>query len=733
MSARFFPATRMAIGLAAVLGACTLRCSSSGDSASMQPLPPGTFLEGAGAADASWLMARKLDYLRFETREWHPENPTNVLAHLARKRLEPGYAPPGQVAGNAWDGFLKNVDALDDGRDFTALDLTIMLYAFGDDPTITPELRKRIEDTLTRFKLWYSDPTPPGVTDNSYYWSENHQVLYHTIELLVGQRYPDQTVGTDGKLGRDHEAIAKTRLIAWMKNRLRFGFSEWHSNVYYQKDVTPLLALVEYADDEEIRARASMVLDTLFLDFALHTLRDAFGVTHGRSYKKDKMTSTDEDTWSLTKLVFASSKYDYSPSDDGAAIFSATTKYTFPEIVRRIAADPNPLVDRERMSLPIAEAPPVDPDLPAPAGFSYQSPDDLMVWWGMGALNAWPVVPATISELERYNLWGNKTLSDAASFRMFTGSPDFAQSLSANTHAMFDYALLREVDTYTYRTSDVMLSSAIDYRKGTFNQHMHSWQATLDARAIVFTNHPFRPLATSGDWLDDPEDGGYWNGEATAPRSAQFENVAIHIYAPQYPKTNAAPFDYFHYEPYTHAYFPQEYFDEVVASGPWTFGRLGKGYVGLYSYRPAKYLVYNGTTQATGGRTKPFDLVADGGADNVWIVECGRESDAGSFQAFQDKVSAARITVTSRGAAKSTGESPGFDVVYVSPSKGEVHFGWEMPFTVGGKDVLLRGPGRYDNPYAHVTSDPTEIVFERDGVGLRLDVPNGRRTLYGPK
>ena len=51
---------------------------------------------------------------------------------------------------------------------------------------------------------------------------------------------------------------------------MRFGFTEWHSDVYYQKDVTPLLRLVEWADDELADQRAAMVLDLVFFDIALH-------------------------------------------------------------------------------------------------------------------------------------------------------------------------------------------------------------------------------------------------------------------------------------------------------------------------------------------------------------------------------------------------------------------------------------------------------------------------------
>lgn len=726
------PRVFSAATLAAALSLAEVCCSSEGPQprADAAEEASGTDVLGAGAAPGAWLAERKLDWARFETREAAPGSLANVLAHVGRRRLEPGYAPTMTVPIDAFDGHIRRMDELVDGRDFSALALLALLLGHEQDPILAPGLPQKIDEALARFKFWYTDAGPPK-SDESYYWTENHQVLFHTIEYLVGLRHADRPIGTDGRPGRAHAADARARLLRWLEQRLRFGFSEWHSNVYYQKTLTPLLVLVEHAPDEAIAARAAMVVDLLLFDLALHTQRDAFGVTHGRSYKKDKMTSTDEDTWSLTKLLFGRSTYDYERGDDGAAIFAATTRYVYPEILRRVASDPGPLVDRERMSLPIQETLAPDGEPVAAYGLTYTE-RDLMTWWGMGALTTYPVVPLTLAEFERYGLWDNAQFEELRSFRALASSPSFAQNLSSSSAAMVNFGLLSEVDTYTYRNADVMLSSAVDYRKGTFNQQLHAWQATLDARAIVFTNHPTKPLAATGDWRDDPESGGYWNGEATAPRSAQVENVAVHLYAPQYPMKNAPPFDRFGWEPYTHAYFPQDFFDEVVQTGPWTFGRLGEGYVALWSWRPAQYLVYDGVTQATGGRMKPFDLVASGGADDVWIVEVARAADAGSFEAFRTALAAATVSVTPRGPARASGVSDGFDVVYESPSQGRVTFGWTAPLTRRGEEIPLRGPGRFDNPWARVPSDPKEVVVERGGFGFRHRLGSGRRVVFGP-
>ena len=686
-----------------------------------------------GAVDPAWYASRKRGYLRFATEELIPGEVLNVIAHLERTRQGRGYAlADAAVPANAWDAQLARMAALADGRDFDALYLLHVLLAYRDDRALAPGLVAKVERALLDFKYWYTEPTPPGKQDLSYYWSENHTVIYHVLEYLMGQAYPEAAFTSDGKTGAEHQAHARPRLERWLDLRARFGFSEWHSNVYYQKDIVALLALVELGRDPAVVTRAAGVLDLLMFDLALHTQHAAFGVTHGRSFKKDKLSSLDEDTWHLTRLLFDDTRYPYSVRfEPGATLLARSHRYQLPEVIRRVAGATESFSDRERMGLHVDEAGPVVADPPTGIdGLSFSDPDQVSVWWGAGAIATWPVLPLTFRTLDSYQLWDNPFFAGFRPFRPLAGNPARVQALSAQAHAMVNGSLLQQVNTYTWRSPDVMLSSAVDYRPGSASAQQHSWQATADARALVFTNHPFLPLARSTNWLDDPETGGYWNGEASSPRSAQHDNVAIHIYAPQYPPQNAPPFDSFRYEPYTHAYFPQDHFDEVVQRGSWTIGRLRGGYIALYSFRPASFKVYDPAVHATNGMVRPFDLVAEGGADNVWIVEVGRAARWRSFAAFVAAVSAAPVTVTPRPPVVPGVIPGGFDVRYLSPSQGELSFGWKAPFVVRGRETPTRDFPRYDNPFSQTALGSAQTVIRRGRFGVALDFAAGTRRLF---
>jgi len=708
------------ISVACVLAGC-------GDDDNLSAPSPASPAAQSGFVSETYLRARQLDYLHFATQTFSPGDVLNVVAHMTRARLEPGYHAPGTVPANAWDGSFAKMAALEDTRDFDALYLLQVLLDYRNDPLLPPELVQKLEDALTSFKLWFTEPTPDGLLDNSYYWTENHELLYHTIEYLVGQLYPDRALSTDRRSGREHLATARERLLRWFDLRARFGFFEWFSNVYYQKDLTPLLTLVEFADDEEIRTRAAQVLDLLLFDMAVHTFRGAFGVTHGRSYKKDKMTSLDDDTWGGVKLLFDSTTYPYqSGSAPDATLLARARRYRPPEAVLRVARAAGPFVDQERIGIDLDETAPIVPSPDAPYEFSFSDPADLTVWWSMGALTAWQVVPLTLQTFDAYNLWETTNFLPFAGLKPLTHSVPFAQNLARSEAKILSFGLLRQVDTYTYRTPDYMLSAALDYRKGSLGAQQHSWQVTFDANALIFTNHPVTPPVQSTVWGEDNESsGGYWTGEASMPRSAQYQNVAIHIYNPQYPAKNPAPFDVFTYQPYTHAYVPQDHFDEVVQEGSWTFGRFGDGYFALYSYRPTTWLVYDPQVIATNGMVQPFDLRADGGPDNVWIVECGRRADWQSFAAFRAAVSAAAVTITRLSGLQ------GFDVAYESPSQGHVTFGWQAPFTVQGRAIAPSGK-RFDNPWSLTDLNTRLTAIAADGFGVRLDFAQARRDVFAP-
>lgn len=710
-----------------------------------------TFLPAASAAtaddgfmDEALLRARQQEYLDYATEVLQPQSLLNVIAHLEQEERVPGFTvAPGSIPDDAWDGIFEKLRTLRDTSDFDVLYLLNLVYAHGGHPAASPALWEKADQALLSFKYWFTDPTPPRtlpgsdpVIDDMWYWSENHILIFRTNELLAGKRFPDEVFEASGLTGAEHAARARAEILTWLEERSRWGFTEWHSNVYYNLDMLPLLTLIEWSEDPEIVAAAEKVLDLLWLDVALHLHQGTFGATHGRSYIKDKASADTEDTFPASKMLFDDTVLPYnSRGSSSATLFARADHYRLPEVIRRIARSHQTHWSRQRMNLPLPEEPPAnaqDPVPPPPYGLTYGE-EYLTLWWSMAAQPAWPILPITLEVGERYDLW-------AGQFRPFKPLRDIVY-VPGNPTATLDNALffyrivwqaitqsvLKEVNTVVYRTPDYMLSTAQDYRKGLRGQQTHTWQATLAERAMVFTTHPAylpipegQPIPPDWNWQREDEPGpGYWTGEASQPRAAQFENVAIAIYAPQYLSGTPLVLDGFSYREETHAYFPQAHFDEVVQTGHWTFGRKGSGYVALYSHRPTTWRAGQPEVFQNGGL--PFDLVAEGGAQNVWIVECGDQARWGSFEAFRTAVAAAEVTVTPIPDQDGNSFPDGFDVAYASPSQGLVSFGWYAPLVVDGAEIALADYPRFDNRYVQTPFDARRYAVSDGKYSLLLD------------
>jgi hypothetical protein len=224
-----------------------------------------------------------------------------------------------------------------------------------------------------------------------------------------------------------------------------------------------------------------------------------------------------------------------------------------------------------------------------------------------------------------------------------------ARPLLVTLWPAINQSFLGEVNSITYRNADFMLSTAQSYRPGLRGSQTHISQATFSEHAVAFVQHPgYLPVAPGDpvpadwNWQKQDEPGpGYWTGNGAEPRAAQHENVVVQIFAPQYPNLGAFGFGF---RNETHAYVPHAHFDEVVQVGSWTFASKDDGYLALYSWRPTVWRDGQPEVFENGGL--PFDLVAEGGAENVWIIECARAGDWESFEAFRAAITSATVEVT---------------------------------------------------------------------------------------
>ena len=687
-----------------------------------------------GLVDEQWWRGRQDDYLEAATSVLVPPSPLNVLDHLERARRDPSHRfDAGLLDESVVSAWCRRIDGWLDCADFDVLRLLALWYGHRDElPVLVQDaLRRRFLD----FRYWYTDPAPADVVDERWYWSENHRLIFHTCEYLAGQAFPDTTFSAAGLDGASHRGRAEAALAEWFDEKATYGFSEWHSDSYYEKDLVPLLALAELADDPALAERAATFADLVLFDLALHSIRDNNGSTHGRSYMRFKATAPTQTVFSALKLCFDRTdepwplddgdELELLPLHEGAVFLARCRRYRPAAAIRRVADHEGEMVDREGMGVPLDPGGPLVDEPVRADGLSYTDPAMVPFWWDRGALTPWQLVPLTIDALDRHRLWDSQLFAQLRMVRdVFGGDRAALRQLAHDLHPMVNAGLLEWVDTYTWRNRHGMLSTAQSYRPGCVGYQHHISQATLDEHAVVFTTHPGNgPSSRAGDYLDHDR---WWTGSATLPRAVQHRRVAVHVYAPAFPSPTDDVLAGFSYCDHTHAYVPTERFDEVTGDEHWTIARRRDGYVALWSWRPVEWGDHDPSEVFTNGLRQRFELVAAGGPDNVWIIEVGDADRWGDFQAFRDAIERADVDVTDHGWGDD-GAHRGFDVDYRSPAEGRLRLERDGRLEVAGEPVSAGPYPRVDSPFASVSTGEGTVAIAGDGGRWVLDLQRGSR------
>ena len=210
----------------------------------------------------------------------------------------------------------------------------------------------------------------------------------------------------------------------------------------------------------------------------------------------------------------------------------------------------------------------------------------------------------------------------------------------------------RNVDFTFRRTKDYMISAAREHNVGFCDMHFMPAYIALRNDVSVFFQAPNNCAEGHGQRPD------YWAGQAYMPRVLHARRTLAVVWH-DVPDSAIR---------FTHCHFNRRRFDEVVERGGWTFGRAGDGYVGIWSDKPHGFR----REGAYAGR----ELVCDG-REVVWLAECGRKEEDGSFEDFVDRIASMPV------------RRDGDRVSFRSPFSGLFEFGLSDGFALDGKPVPI--------------------------------------------
>ncbi|MBN1218023.1 MAG: hypothetical protein JXM69_03760 [Anaerolineae bacterium] len=262
----------------------------------------------------------------------------NVFSEIARMAL-------GQWTQVKTENILAAIERInrrEDCSDFYLAGLLGMLYRYGDDPSFPAEIKKPLKACILNFKYWADEPG----SDVMWYWSENHQILFHTGEILAGQLFPNQTFTNANQTGQWHREKGERLALSWLRKRARGGFQEWDSNVYFEEDLLALSHLVDLAENPQVYELAAVIMDKMFFTMAVNSYRGVFGSTHGRTYSPHIKGGRLESTAGISRLKWGMGVFNQHIL--GLVSLTCAENYELPPLIQQIATDlPEAMWNRE--------------------------------------------------------------------------------------------------------------------------------------------------------------------------------------------------------------------------------------------------------------------------------------------------------------------------------------------------------------------------------------------------
>ena len=528
---------------------------------------------------------------------------------------------------------------------------------------LTESTVKAIENSMLSFKYWMDEPGSDGMC----FWSENHQLLFHTCEYLIGNLFLDSIFSNDGKTGRAHKEKARPKIMSWLKNRFTYGFTEWHSNTYYEEDIAPLSVLVDFSDDLEMVEQSKMILDILFLDMAMHSFEGYFVATSGRCYENQKKDSSLADVNDILAHAFGIQKRDYDYTRI-SSMFLLCKNYQVPKIIIDIAHSQGTQIIMDSMGLDLHEVSKEMPD------------DDIdqkgMFLWSMEAFTNKESINMTMKTFNEWNLKENNFLKDLQSvnipiLRKLGLLPTVVKILNPATQGV----AIERANTYTYKTDDYMLSSVQHYHPKKFGDQQHIWQATLPNQINIFSTHPGSPMFDDQARNFSPS---FWVGNGINPDAVQHENVLLLMYDLRarkgYLERNRQKF--------IHFYFPVNQFEEVIELDTRLYGKVKNSYIAILSSKP--YEIKNDEEMIIQGDTSQF------------VVILGSAEQYGLFSEFVDRIQESTVLFNTK------------KIQFLMDHTYELKF--NSTFKVDHQIIPTDYP-RYDTPFVESLRKPNELMI----------------------
>lgn len=585
-------------------------------------------------------------------------------------------------SGALEESYVRRLIDFVDARLYLADHRMLLLLKCMFDSRLPADLYDQASEAVLGFRYSLLEPG----NDSMVMWTENHQITMAVAEYLAGQQFNDRIFTNDGRSGARHQRAAQARLMIWLADRFRFGFSEWLSGTYYAFDLAALAMLIDHTDDEALANRAAMVADIALTDIALHSFRGRFAPSMGRAFTEQLLQPDSSEISPIWAAAFGEP-----PAVDIEALtslFVTRQRYRVPPAIKELATQ-QPV--RRVLTSQGLDAAEVRDELRHHSFYPRTQGLDLMrFWWGQQAVTTPETIVESARAMRALELRQYRILAPARRFVRLPNSL-LVPTLRA-VNPITSGSALHRANVQTITTGNYLLSSVQRYQPGGFGDQQHIWHASLPGAIQVFGTHPG---STTLAQEHRPTSPSQWVGNGINPDAAQHHNVLLVQYDLQQRK---GAFEGHRHE-MVHIHFPFVLFDQTRLGPNWVAGRRGCAFIGII-----------GTDQFE--QISETEIVQRG-LHTGYAVVLGDDEEYTSFTGFLRQLKQYRVRLA------------GHRFTLASPY-GRFELNWRGDFRVNGRVVDSWYP-RYDAPGVQVPRNPTEMIISGTGHRLRINWASGER------
>lgn len=349
-----------------------------------------------------------------------------------------------------------------DGVDFRMAAISWLVNKHWNNAMLTEEFRTNMSTAIIQLPFWLNET---GDLKTMQYWSENHQIGWNSGKYLISQAFatlPDLmnvTFEASNESPLESMAVGKSMVDRWLNYRARFGFSEFNSDTYGPIAFKALASVVALAEDDQVKLKASMVMNLQIFDQILGSKGRRIASARGRAYSSGKIEYRQ---YEFLYLIKGLGDPPVGHAESAMFVLALKNGYEFPMALLQIAQE-----EIENDTFELKEKFGLSPDDGPSEGILKDNAEDCIFWFSNGAYFD-PESPECIFIVgDSYHLWNRTEIWKQVSLAkpIWDLSPQLVHSVGQQTAPIGGGSTLGSADMYTFRSPHFMLSSVKNYHR----------------------------------------------------------------------------------------------------------------------------------------------------------------------------------------------------------------------------------------------------------------------------